>query len=1067
MGFRGPCASKKADGKNAKSGTHALRWWLHCLGFRRLTMRSLQSTSLRKTLIILLILLAEYTLFGFILLPMLLRHFGEKALQEHVTAGAVVEKVKMNPFTMRLEVIGLELPNADGDPWVTTESAVLDLSMASVFRWYPVVDELTLQKPYLRIVREATEKPDVSADEEGSDWREAMAALGAKEIPEFELHRFSVAGGHVEYSDPTGTEAFEMLVDPLDFTVLDFSSADAEEDSFSFAATTPSGTSIRVEGSMLVEERVLLLDIQLEDVQLDELSPYYTDFTNFAVKRAVFGTELDVRVDFRDLDNCLAVSNLNAELKEVLLERLDDDNRIISLDRMTVEGMEARFPEPEVHLDRLRFENGATRVARDSDGNLNLVSLFTIQSSEEAIEVPELEAEALEAGPGLAWSIGSMEIEGYSIQWEDRYGSIEADTELMVETFILEGLSDNLDERIPIRAAYRFGEEGVFVVDGRVALNGTWTELNVQIDRMPLVVSGPYLREALGAGLESGTMDMLGQIRGGPEEGYNYSGLLGINACRVTSPVQGIASIGFERFELEGDWEINVPSALRYEGDVRLRSFVADIDQMGEPMEAKLGQFDWAATVAFKQEEQILVSGDGALASLALRTVDTPMIDLGLERFEFAELELDAQQGQLALGSVALSGLDGQCVLLPSVDSEATVAASAPELVVNDEVPADPAVFAWELGRFSVTDGAFRVEDRSFKPAPVIELSDLGLELSNLSSVEGEIATLDLKTKVNKSPFTITGTLAPTHLKQATSLQLDLVGLALPPFSPYSGAAVGRKIENGIFTLEGDWTVEGSQLKARNQLRLDGFKFGERVPDPAVSLPLDLALTLLRRPDGSISLSLPLSGDLSDPKASIGGIIISAFTNIIMKATTAPFGLIANMMGSEQDISKVEFQSRFATLSPDSISALNLIAKALEDRPGLKIKLAAEYTEGDVYALKEAALREALTGGKEVDAEVYAKRLRKAYLRMLKDQGESDEAFSMETAGEADEVQIVMVESTVLAEDALALLCASREDVVFDFLTEVKGVDASRVSLSGQVPDAVGELSAVRFELSN
>ena len=68
-------------------------------------------------------------------------------------------------------------------------------------------------------------------------------------------------------------------------------------------------------------------------------------------------------------------------------------------------------------------------------------------------------------------------------------------------------------------------------------------------------------------------------------------------------------------------------------------------------------------------------------------------------------------------------------------------------------------------------------------------------------------------------------------MKEATRLKVELLGLALPTFSGYSGAAVGRAIDNGTLALDADWTIQGSQLKARNKLLIDGLKFGEKVPD--------------------------------------------------------------------------------------------------------------------------------------------------------------------------------------------------------------------------------------------
>ena len=1063
MGFQWLCASKKAVEKNDKSRSGELQGSSQSLSFSLLTMKSTHPNWLRKTLIILLILLAEYTLIGFVILPMLVRHFGEKSLQEHVSAGAVIEKVKINPFTLRFEVIGLELPNKDGAPWIASDAVVLDLSLATAVRWYPVVDELSLQRPFVKVVRESTEgveTPEAKA-EDGGGWREAMTVLGAQEIPKFELHQLSVAGGHIEYVDPTQSEAFELLVDPLDFTVLNFSSVDAEEDQFSFAATTPSGTSLRVEGSIQVEERVVLLEVAVKDVQLNELSPYYTDLTNFAVNRAVFGTELEVRVDFLDLDNFLSISELKAELSEVLLERLDDDNRIISLESLVVEGLNARFPEPEVLIERVSFKTGATRVARDSQGKLNLVSLFRMQPSDEpALEI-EPEAADGDESVGVLWSIGVIEIEDYTVQWEDRFGGIESDTELFVESFTVEGANQDLSTHLPLHAVYRVGEQGLFDTQGVVTFDGSWLDLEVLIESLPLELAGPYVRDALGAGLTAGTYDMKGQFAGGPEEGYRFDGLLGIHGCVVEQPAAGVALLELGSLELEGLWQVSLPSEIDFDGDLRLREVAVALDAGGSPADLELASFDWGLQLAYGREPALQISGDGSLEDFRSKIGDSAMFEL--KELSFAGLDFEEAPRRLEMGSVSLNGLDGTFVRLPAENSEAEV--EAPEVSANEESNSEGEAFAWKLGAFTISDGKFRFEDRTLEPSPVVELTDLGMELANLSSAPGAVASLDLETKVNKSPFTIKGTLAPSDLKQDTSLEIALGGLALPAFSSYSGAAVGRTIENGTFNLNGDWTIEGSKLKAKNQISLDGFELGEKVPDPAVSLPLDLALTLLRRPDGSISLSLPLSGDLSDPKASVAGIIISAFTNIIMKATTAPFGLIASMMGSEQDISKVEFEPNQANLSPDSISALNLLAEALVDRPSLQLNLVGEYTQNDVDSLKAVVLREELTGGKEVDIDDYNKQLRKAYLRRLKDQGRSDDALPVETDSDLAAVEDVMVESAELAEDAVAQLSASREDAVFDFLTEVKGIAPERIRLSEEAADAAGELSGVRFEV--
>ena len=66
--------------------------------------------------------------------------------------------------------------------------------------------------------------------------------------------------------------------------------------------------------------------------------------------------------------------------------------------------------------------------------------------------------------------------------------------------------------------------------------------------------------------------------------------------------------------------------------------------------------------------------------------------------------------------------------------------------------------------------------------------------------------------------------------------------------------------------MNGDWGIERQRLKAKNDVKITRFELGGRVDSPdALVLPYDWAVALLRRPDGSMNLSLPISGDLSDP----------------------------------------------------------------------------------------------------------------------------------------------------------------------------------------------------------
>jgi hypothetical protein len=93
-----------------------------------------------------------------------------------------------------------------------------------------------------------------------------------------------------------------------------------------------------------------------------------------------------------------------------------------------------------------------------------------------------------------------------------------------------------------------------------------------------------------------------------------------------------------------------------------------------------------------------------------------------------------------------------------------------------------------------------------------------------------------------------------------------------------------------------------------------------------------------------IDLDLPVSGSINDPHFSIGGIVWKAITNIFVKAVSAPFTLLASAFGggSSGERSYIEFAPGTATLGDAQREALDKVAKALAERPGLTVTIAGE-----------------------------------------------------------------------------------------------------------------------------
>src|SRR5208282_2419243 len=118
------------------------------------------------------------------------------------------------------------------------------------------------------------------------------------------------------------------------------------------------------------------------------------------------------------------------------------------------------------------------------------------------------------------------------------------------------------------------------------------------------------------------------------------------------------------------------------------------------------------------------------------------------------------------------------------------------------------------------------------------------------------------------------------------------------------------------------------------------LEFGDKTASKdAVSLPIKLAVSLLKDRNGVIDLNLPVTGSLDDPQFRLGPIIWKVFVNLLEKAVTAPFALLGALFGGGPDIQFIDFQAGVSTLDTAAVEKVKNVAKALNARPQLKIEV--------------------------------------------------------------------------------------------------------------------------------
>ena len=348
--------------------------------------------------------------------------------------------------------------------------------------------------------------------------------------------------------------------------------------------------------------------------------------------------------------------------------------------------------------------------------------------------------------------------------------------------------------------------------------------------------------------------------------------------------------------------------------------------------------------------------------------------------FYVGNIDVSLNPMSVSVGEIALSDFfariivspEGKLNLMQLVRQDDVPAAAQAPVPVEEKTPeegkasapvvpkavADKPTMPVKVGKITLQGGDVRFTDNFVKPNYTANLKKIGGRITGLSSEPGTVANLDLRGSYdNAAPLTIVAQINPLSVKPYLDLQAEIKGIEMTSFSTYAGKYAGYAIDKGKLSLFVKYKIENDQLEAENRVFLDQLTFGDAIDSPdATKLPVRLAVSLLKNRNGEIDLNLPISGSLNDPRFSVGGLVVKVIVNLLVKAVTSPFALLGSLFGGEE-LSMIDFEAGRTAILPAAEKRLENLAKALVDRPALKLEITGIFSpETDQEGLKQAGI---------------------------------------------------------------------------------------------------------------
>ncbi len=264
-----------------------------------------------------------------------------------------------------------------------------------------------------------------------------------------------------------------------------------------------------------------------------------------------------------------------------------------------------------------------------------------------------------------------------------------------------------------------------------------------------------------------------------------------------------------------------------------------------------------------------------------------------------------------------------------------------------------PAALPLEIATLRIIDGSMNYADYTLNPHFATGIVGLHGSIRGLSGRADARARVELDGEVDRyAPVSIRGQVNYFAANSYTDLAVTFHNIELTTFSPYSGKFAGYRIDRGKLSLDTSYHIVDRRLDARHHLVIDQLELGERVDSAqAVSLPVKLAVSLLKDRDGVIDLDLPVTGSIDDPSFALGKILWKVFVNLLEKAVAEPFALLGKLAGGGEQLDFIDFAPGSAELDAANVARLAKLRDALAARPALRLDVPLVATAVDAQAL--------------------------------------------------------------------------------------------------------------------
>ncbi|RQR45005.1 MULTISPECIES: DUF748 domain-containing protein [unclassified Burkholderia] len=777
----------------------------------------------------------------------------------------------------------------------------------------------------------------------------AKAEAVAKEAPPLDLtiRHFAIDGGTINVDDRVPATPTALSLTKLAATLDGFTLQGKTPAKYTLSTSLSRGGDLKAEGAFSLAAKQADTKLTVDALALPALQPYLGEATRARVLDGTLGASVNAKADWGKTPLDAQVADSTVSLKSLKLATPDAKAPAIVLPDASAKITKVDVAARSAEIASVDATGLALDVKRLKDGKIDLAALA--EPAQAAVPRRTVARKAAAAAPSWHYRIDALNVKESSANFTDL--STPRPVKLAIKPLDLsvQKISDDLTKPLPVQLKATLNRKGSVNVSGDVTAQPLKLGLKINGNRLDAAAFEPYFGSALNATIASALLNAQGnltfaQVKDTPRA--TYRGDVALVDVRMLDKATSDPFAGWR--------------------SLALSNLKVNHDEKGTDVDA--------ARVTFSNfYGRVLLDAQGRLNLKDVVAKETgPAQSLTRDASKPEPVPLSPGMTPPAAAAQASSAAAAQQASAPAAASATVVVKAAPP-------PQNPV--RMHFGELLLQDGRVTYTDNFIKPNYTANLVAIKGTVGAFGTDSTTSAPVDVAANLaGNGPISIKGSVNPLIDKPALDLTATAHDIELTNLTPYSAKYAGYPITKGKLNVDLHYQLANDQLQANNHIFIDQLTFGDHVEnDTATKLPVKLAISLLKNTRGQIDVNLPVSGSLSNPEFSVGGLIWRAVLNLIAKAVTSPFTLLANAFGGSggEDLGYVEFAPGAYELTDAQQKKLDTVVKMLTEKPSIRLDLIgrvdpAKDTPGlrDAYVerlVRQQKLKDVVGQGESID----------------------------------------------------------------------------------------------------